>query len=174
MNAVTPTPPATGKGGGFALPLGLLAGVTAVDFAALLPGWWWMTAVTAFLSGAAVRGAWRFWAMVVGALLAWTAMLLWQGGAHLAGIAGLVGTMVTGAAGSGWLAFAATGATVSLLSLAGGWCGGALRRLVSALRGAAGDAGRAEERPVAAPTREPDAVVPGGQEETSALGGLHD
>jgi hypothetical protein len=119
---------------GFLSALGVLLASAVLDFLGLLPGWWWVTLAVAFLVGLLLRGFWVFWLMVLGALIGWTAMLLWHGGGDISRIATLVGDIALNAPAHGWAAFVLTYGLALLLPLAGGWFGGAVRRLVRPTR----------------------------------------
>ena len=107
---------------------GVVLGIAAIDCAALLPGWWWMTPLLAFLASLLRRGAPVFWLATLGALLGWVAMLLWRGGGNTGRIADVVGDIAFGTTGQGALVIAATVLLAGLLAMSGGWLGGALRR----------------------------------------------
>ncbi|HEX3649611.1 MAG TPA: hypothetical protein VHV49_14390 [Pseudonocardiaceae bacterium] len=107
---------------------GVVLGTAAIDCAALLPGWWWITPLLAFLASLLRRGAPVFWLATLGALLGWVAMLLWHGGGNTGRIADVVGDIAFGTTGRGALVIAATMLLAGLLAMSGGWLGGALRR----------------------------------------------
>jgi hypothetical protein len=113
------------------LAIGAGVAVAVVDFLGLLPGWWWLTPLVAFVAALLLRGPAAFWAMVLGSLVAWAAMLLWHGGGDIARIASLVGDLALGSSGLGWAVITLTGLLALLLSLTAGWLGGQIRRLVA-------------------------------------------
>ena len=108
---------------------GVVVVVAAIDFLGLLPGWWWLTSVVAFLAALLLRGAAVFWSMVLGSLVGWTAMLLWHGGGDIGRIGDLVGELALNNTGLGWAVVILTYLLVLLLTLTAGWLGSAVRRL---------------------------------------------
>ena len=113
------------------LTIGVGLAVAVVDFLGLLPGWWWLTPLVAFVVALLLRGPAPFWSMVLGSLVGWTVMLLWHGGSGIGRIADLVGDLALGSGGLGWAVISLTGLLVLLLSLTAGWLGGQVRRLIA-------------------------------------------
>lgn len=111
--------------------LGVVLAVGLLDFATLIPGWWWATAVVAVAGGWALRGGPAFLALLLGSVLGWAAELVGQTGGELGRLADLVGVVATGESGEGWLPLVATAVTVLALSTTGAWLGGAVRRLAT-------------------------------------------
>ncbi|MEW2508376.1 hypothetical protein AB0878_48750 [Amycolatopsis sp. NPDC047767] len=103
--------------------------VGVLDFATLLPGWWWATAVVALAGGLLLRGGPAYLAVVLGSVAGWAGALFVSAGAEAGRLADLVGVVATGESGQGWLAVTATAVTALALATTAAWLGGALRRL---------------------------------------------